>query len=307
MAHNTKRRAVVVDGVGTLVADPALLPDLWILDVSPHLPHGDDVIAMAVNPETAQVGAEDLDRVPNLRLLAATSAGTDHLDLEEARRRGITVTNTPDYCTDEVADHTTALVLGLLRQTHRLDRSVHLGGWTVGTPRPRFVRGATLGIWGFGAIGRAVAHRAHALGMRVQIHSRKPIGDDFPDYTQVGWDELITTSDVLSVHVPLSDETRGRLDAQALRSMQRDSYLVNVSRGGIVDEVALDAALRSGHLSGAAVDVLATEPPVDDHILSSTPNLVITPHAAWISELSIHAPFRMFAEAVAALPEEADR
>ncbi|MGW5148998.1 C-terminal binding protein [Rhodococcus koreensis] len=304
MAHETKRRAVVVDGVGTLVADPALLPDLWILDVLPHLPRGDDVVAMAVNPETAQVGPEELDRVPNLRLLAATSVGTDHLDVEEARRRGITVTNAPDYCTDEVADHTTALVLGLLRQTHRLDRSVHLGGWTVGTPRPRSVRGATLGIWGFGAIGRAVAHRAHALGMRVQIHSRGPIGDGFPAYTQVGWDELIGTSDVLSVHVPLSDETRGRLDAEVLRCMRRGSFLVNVSRGGIVDEAALDAALRSGHLAGAAVDVLATEPPVDGHPLSSTPNLVITPHAAWISELSIHAPFRMFAEAVAALPED---
>ena len=117
------------------------------------------------------------------------------------------------------------------------------------------------------------------------------------------WDELIGTSDVLSVHVPLSDETRGRLGAEVLRCMRRGSFLVNVSRGGIVDEEALDAALRSGHLAGAAVDVLATEPPVDGHVLSTTPNLVITPHAAWISELSVHAPFRMFAEAVAALPE----
>lgn len=287
------RRAVLIDAHGLLLTSRGLVPEGWTFEKAPKLPSGSDIVAMAVSPGSASVAAADLDRLPGLQLLFATSAGTDHLDLDAAHERGIRVASTRDYCTDEVADHTIALTLGLLRQTHRLDHGVRNGMWQVGAPDPRRIAGTVLGLWGWGAIARAVAKRALAVGMVVLVHARTPQPDE-EDIRFVDWDVLLRDSDVLSPHVPLTEETRARLDLVALSAMRPGSYVVNTGRGGLIDEVALDSLLRSGHLAGAALDVLATEPPAAAHALESTPNLTLTPHAAWWSEHSRNEPFRQF-------------
>lgn len=291
-------RAVLVDDVGLLAADTTHLPAGWTLETVPVLPTGPDVAALAVSPDTATVRARDLDRMPGLRLLAATSAGTDHLDVAEATRRGIRVTSTRDYCTEEVADHTLALITGLLRQTHRLDRTVRGGWWQVGFPAPGRIAGSVLGLWGFGATGRAVAARARALGMRVLVHARSRTAVPDTAVEHVSWRDLLGSCDVLSLHVPLTGDTRNGVDAAGFAAMRQGSFLVNTARGGLVCESALDGALRGGQLAGAAVDVLATEPPPPDHVLADTPGLVRTPHAAWVSDQSVQRPVRRFADAL---------
>ncbi|MDI9950928.1 MULTISPECIES: C-terminal binding protein [Rhodococcus] len=252
-----------------------------------EFPSGPGVIALLVGPENTGLQPRHLSDLPDLRLLSATSAGYDHLPVSAAHERGLWVTRAVDYCTEEVADHALALTLGLLRSTHALDRSVHAGGWDVTAAPPRRIAGTVLGLYGFGRIAAAFALRARALGMTVLVSGRG-LGDRAGELTAagievVGFEELLRRSDVLSLHVPLTSETRGLIDERALAAMKRGGYLVNVSRGGLVDHDALGAALRSGQLAGAAVDVLPNEPPAQDDPILQIPNLVITPHAAWYS------------------------
>jgi D-3-phosphoglycerate dehydrogenase len=255
------------------------------------VPVGEDVWALVVGPERRDVTAAALERLPGLALLAATSAGTDHLPVAEARAGGVAVSRVVDYCTDEVADHTLALILGMIRQTHRLDAAVCRGRWEIGAPPPQRLDSTVVGIWGTGLIGSAVTRRVAALGMQVLTHGRhRPSPTLGANVREVGFDELVTTCDVLSVHVPLTEETRGKIDARVFGRMKPGSILVNVSRGGIVAEDDLRAALVSGRLGGAAVDVLGNEPPPPDYPLLAAPGLVVTPHAAWYSPEAALAP-----------------
>lgn len=273
-----------------------------VVEHASQLPRGEDVWGLAVGPEFGPVDDAALAALPGLQLLAATSTGTDHLDVAAARGRGIAVTHTVDYCTDEVADHTIALVLALLRQTHRHDADVRRGHWRIGTPGPRRVGGATLGLYGFGRIGRAVADRAAGLGMRVLVHDRAMLTSaDLAVAEQVTRESLLARSDVLSVHVPLTRATRSLVNGDFLAAMKPGAYLVNVARGGIVDEHALEVALHSRRLAGAALDVLDVEPVRSDHPLLDAPGLILTPHAAWYSAEAYRAPFRQLAEAVSDL------
>lgn len=252
------------------------------VEFSSEIPSGAGIIALLVGPETVGLDAHHLDSLPDLRLLAATSAGFDHLPVGAAHDRGVAVTRAVDYCTDEVADHALASILSLLRSIGPLDAAVHQGRWSVVEYPPRRIAGTVLGLYGFGLIAQALASRAAALGMTVLAAGRS-LSAGAPGVEVVEWDELLRRSDVLSVHVPLTAETAGIVDAQALASMKPGSFLVNVSRGGLVDHEALGSALRSGRLAGAAVDVLPTEPPTADDPILQIPNLTITPHAAWYS------------------------
>ncbi|MBC2642208.1 MULTISPECIES: NAD(P)-dependent oxidoreductase [unclassified Rhodococcus (in: high G+C Gram-positive bacteria)] len=270
-----------------------------------EIPSGPGVVALLVGPEIAGLAPHHLSDLPDLRLLSATSAGYDHLPVSAAHERGLWVTRAVDYCTEEVADHALALTLGLLRSTHVLDRSVHAGEWDVTAAPPRRIAGTVLGLYGFGRIADAFARRARALEMTVLVSGRG-LGDRAEELAAegievVGFEDLLRRSDVLSLHVPLTSETRGLIDERALSAMTRGAYLVNVSRGGLVDHDALATALRTGQLAGAAVDVLPNEPPAQDDPALQIPNLVITPHAGWYSPQVAQRLARQSAHNVAAV------
>lgn len=224
-----------------------------------------------------------LARAPRLRVSANTGVGYDNVDLAACRARGVTVTNTPDAVTDATADLTIALLLATVRRLPQAEQSLRAGefrGWGFWDYLGGDVKGATLGIFGMGRIGRAVARRAAPFGMRVQYSSRTPLPPELEaelGVTRVDQNTLLTTSDILSLHAPATPETRHLLNRSALGKMRRGSYLINTARGTLVDEAALVEALRDGHLAGAGLDVYEREPALAAG-LAELPNVVLLPH-----------------------------
>jgi glyoxylate reductase len=223
----------------------------------------------------ARVDDELLDLFPDLRLVANYGVGYDGIDVEACARRGIAVTNTPEALGIATADLTMALVLAVRRRVVEGDRFVREGrwaaGWHVGQLMGDEIRGATIGLVGFGRIGRAVAERARAFGMRIVYNRRSERGEDFREL-----DDLLRESDVVSIHAPLTEETRGLLDASRLALLRDGAALINTARGAIVDEDALVRELTSGRLH-AGLDVYVHEPNVPEALLS-LPNVVLQPH-----------------------------
>jgi glyoxylate reductase len=247
------------------------LPDVMLLDSWPPaepLP-GVDVLVEAV----VAVGSAELDLLPDLRLVANYGVGYDRVDVAACRERGVAVTNTPGVLDAAVADLTLALILACRRHLVASDRFVREGRWRRGWARPellgRDLTGATLGVLGFGRIGRQVANRAEAFGMGIVFHRRTG---------GIPLDELLRTADVVSLHVPLTPETDGLLSRERLALLQDGATLVNTARGAIVDEDALVEELVSGRIS-AGLDVFADEPRVPERLLE-LPNVVLTPHVA---------------------------
>jgi glyoxylate reductase len=231
---------------------------------------------------TDRVDAELLAACPRLRVISSYSAGVDHVDLAAATARGIPVGHTPGVLTETTAELALGLLLAAARRIVEADRFVREGRWTApGGWDPsgllgRDLHGATLGVVGLGAIGRALAARGRALGMRVLgwSRSRRAVAG----VEAVALEELLARSDFVSVHLALTPETRGLLDARGLARMRRGAILVNTARGGIVDEAALAAALCEGRLAAAALDVFEREPlPLSSPLLAA-PNLILTPH-----------------------------
>jgi D-3-phosphoglycerate dehydrogenase len=211
------------------------------------------------------------------------------------------VVNVPDYCVDEMADHTLALLLAQVRGVVELDRSVREGEWDYqAAGELRRVADVRLGIVGFGRIGRAVAARARALGMRVTVHDPLVSDDDVraDGARPASLEDLLRASDAVTVHAPLTPATRGLIGADELALLPRGAVVVNVSRGPLVDTEALLDALRRGHLGGAALDVLDVEPPTADAPAPSAPRLVVNPHAGWYSERASERAVLRAAEAV---------
>ena len=213
---------------------------------------------------------------PQLRVIANYAVGYDNVDLHAARDLGIVVATTPDVLTRATAEHTVALVLALLRRVAEGDRFLRrreTWPWAPTFMLGTGVAGRTLGVVGYGRIGRAVAELARALGMQVVWTSRSPTPD--PEWRSLG--ELLREADVVSLHLPLTPETRRLIDADALSLMRPEAVLVNTARGAIVDEPALVAALREGRIAGAALDVFDEEPNVPEELLGLE-NVVLTPH-----------------------------
>lgn len=238
----------------------------------------------------APITAEVLDALPELRLVVRYGVGVETVDVEAATRRGVWVANVPDYGPTEVADHTVALALALLRGIPGYDRSVRAGVWDYQVARPLHRLGTlTFGVVGCGMIGQAVAARAAAFGMRVlgfeAVQDRSLEGTPI---TRVDLDELLVASDVISLHATLDRHSARLIDARALEAMRASAVLVNTARGGLVDTPALLAALDSGQIAGAALDVLDTEPidPAVRDALARHSKVVLSPHAAWYSEES---------------------
>jgi glyoxylate reductase len=232
---------------------------------------------------TDRIDAGVLDSAPRLRVVANAVVGYEHVDLDACRARGIVVTNTPDVLTDATADLAFALILTGLRGLPQAERSLRAGefrGWGFADYLGADPGGRTLGIFGMGRIGRAVARRAAPFGMRVIYHSRHRLTEDEESTCGAKWvdfDALIETSDVLSLHAPLTRETRHAIGAQALRRMRPGAFLVNTARGALVDEAALADALREGRLAGAGLDVYEREPAIHPGLLD-LPNVVLLPH-----------------------------
>jgi glycerate dehydrogenase len=234
-----------------------------------------------------KITADVMAASPKLRLIALSATGTNNIDLVAAAERGIAVCNIRDYCTPSVVQH----VLGtLLMLTHRLreySRMAVDGTWsrsqhfTLLTHPIRELHSLTLGIVGYGVLGQAVANACQsALGMKVLVANRQ---GEAAQPGRVALDELLQQADVVSLHCPLTEQTRHLLDARRLSLMKRDAILINTARGALVDLHALAAALRAGRLGGAAIDVLPEEPPISGSPLfaDDLPNLIVTPHTAW--------------------------
>jgi glycerate dehydrogenase len=225
---------------------------------------------------------------PGLRLICVAATGTNNVDLVAARERGIAVCNVTGYATPSVVQHVFALILALTTRLAEHAAAAQDGRWAASEmfcvlDFPfRELAGKTLGIVGYGELGRGVARVAQALGMTVLV-AQRPGGP--AQAGRVPLDGLLAQADVLTLHVPLADNTRGLIGARELALMKRDALLIDTARGGIVDEAALAEALRAGRLGGAGVDVLAVEPPREGSPLLAVdiPNLIVTPHVAWAS------------------------
>ena len=267
------------------------------------VPSGPTVVGLVAGPDFA-VGPQEIAALPGLRVVATPSTGFDHLDLDALSAAGVWATNVSGYCDDEVADHAIAMAIDLLRGVTLLDRSVRAGEWDYAVAFPRRIARATLGVVGFGRIGRVVAGRGRALGMRVVAHDTFVSDEAIRQTGSVpcsSLHELLAAADVVTLHAALTDATRGLIDTAALAAMRPGSFLVNCSRAGLVDVAALGAALVSGHLAGCALDVLPVEPPVPGEPALTWPRTIINPHAAWASDESIRLPYMFAAANVAAV------
>ncbi|MCK5688002.1 D-glycerate dehydrogenase, partial [Myxococcota bacterium] len=218
-----------------------------------------------------------------LKVVANYAVGFNNVDLDEAKKRGIWVTNTPDVLTDATADIAFGLILSVTRRFHEAEDDLRAGGflgWAPDYMLGRSLRGKTLGLLGFGRIGQATARRAAAFGMKIRFYSPSPkslksFGST--DIAAASFDEIIEQSDVLSLHLPLSAATHHLLNRQALFAMKKGAFLINTSRGPLVDEGALAEALHEGHLGGAGLDVFEKEPLVHERLLSA-PRATLLPH-----------------------------
>lgn len=232
------------------------------------------------------VDKEALDAAKNLRCILLFATGYNNIDISYAAQRGIAVCNAGQYSTYAVAQHTFALILRQASRVAEYSDFVLEGGWIRSPLFSAFeyptqeLYSKTLGIVGFGSIGRAVCDIALAFGMKVLVYTRTPKEDDRVEF--VSLDTLLSESDYISVHCPLTDKTAKMFNASAFEKCKNGAFFVNTSRGGVVDEIALASALNSGKLSGAALDVLATEPMSAECPLIGAKNLTLTPHTAWI-------------------------
>ena len=235
----------------------------------------------------AQVSGAVLDAAPRCRFVSRLGIGYDMIDVGAATERGVAVANTPEYCVDEVVSHTLAMAMWLLRGLGRFDAAVRDAGWSATAPWPLACRpsAATVGVVGLGRIGSRVARQAAALGF--EVVACDPYAEAPPGVPLLTLDELLRRSDLVTLHAPLTDETRHLIRAETIALMQPGALLVNTCRGGLVDEAALVKALNDEQIAGAALDVFETEPLPSASPLRTMANVLLSPHAAWYSRASL--------------------
>ncbi len=255
----------------------------------------EEIIALAQDADAvlncyAKMAARVIEKLKRCKIIARYGIGVDNVDLAAANKARILVTNVPDYCIDEVSDHALALILSLARKIVAADTGVKNGNWSVTAHAEiRRLRGQTLGLLGFGKIAKALASKVQPLGMKVLVYDPYLEAELISRHgaEAVSLDRLLAEADAISIHVPLSSETRNLIGQRELALMKSTAFLINTSRGGIVDEQGLAAALKEGQLGGAALDVLSVEPPPQDHPLRQAPNVILTPHLAFYSRESV--------------------
>lgn len=233
---------------------------------------------------------EIFSKLPSLRSLHVSATGVNNIDLEAARQCGVAVTNVRGYSTESVVQLTVAFILALATQLRDLEGRVQSGAWassrffTLAPTAIHEVNGQTLGIVGYGDIGKRVAEVAAVLGMRVvtaKMPGRKYKGKE--KFPRLSFEQVLKQADFISIHAPLTDETRGLIARKELSKMKKTAFIINMARGGIIDEPALLSALKKKRIRGAALDVLSKEPPESKNPLLKAPNLLVTPHVAWAS------------------------
>lgn len=244
--------------------------------------------AQVVYTNKTPITEDILEACPNIRFIGTLATGYNVIDTDAAAKRGIPVSNVPGYGTDAVAQHTFALLLELTNHVGEHSECVRRGAWKSAGDfcfwnRPLMeLRGKTLGIIGYGSIGKKTAEIGAAFGMKVIYNSRK----EYPSYGRAEYrslDELYRESDIISLHCPLFPETERMINKETIEKMKDGVIIINTSRGGLIDEKALSEALDSGKVKGAAVDVISKEPMEDDNPLCNAKNIIITPHIAWAS------------------------
>jgi D-3-phosphoglycerate dehydrogenase len=251
----------------------------------------DDILAVARDADAilvtyAKLPAELLAQLTRCRAIGRFGLGVDNIDVPAAAARGIVVTYVPDYCMQEVSDHAMALLLALARKVPFSNKLVQAGRWEMPAVAPlRRLEGQVLGLIGFGNIPRALVPKAQAFGFKVIAHDPYAPTDVFAaaGVEGVSFDDLLARSDYISVHAPLTPQTRGLVNAAAFAKMKKGAFIVNTARGPLIDELALIAALDSGQLGGAALDVVATEPLAKESPLLRRANVIVTPHTAFYS------------------------
>lgn len=261
--------------------------------------------ADALLNQYAPVGSTAFEAAPDLQAVGRYGVGVDTVDLDAATERGVWVLNVPDYCADEVSTHALSLLLACERQVARFDAAIEDGDWDWKLGRPIFrQRGRTLGLAGFGKIPRRLAGKVSALGMDVIAYDPYLASEELAnhDVEKVSFDALLERSDAISVHTPLTDETRDLFDREAFAAMDEESVIVNTARGAVIDVEALADALETGEIRGAGLDVLPEEPPRDSPLVGRE-DVVLTPHVGWYSEESIVELRRTIAEDVARVLE----
>jgi D-3-phosphoglycerate dehydrogenase len=268
-----------LEGVANLIALQTKKPEEFIEQAADC----DALLNTYAGPITADVMA----RMPKCKIIARYGIGVDTIDLEAATAAGIIVTNNPTYCIEEVAEHTMALMLACARKIVFYDRMVRAGGWEVPPGKPLFrLAGSTLGLIGFGNIARQVAARAAAFGMNV-LYSDPYVKEADQLAKQVEIGRLLKDSDFVSLHPPLTRDTRQMINDDILKQMKRTAWLINCARGPIVDTDALVRALDAGTIAGAALDTTDPEPLPNPHPLRDRDNVIINPHVAWYSETAM--------------------
>jgi len=291
---------------------PEKLNALADLDVKVHRVigfHGEREAALyreadAIITEMHPVTENMLTDFQRCRIIACASTGYDYVDHVGAAKRGIWVTNCPGYCTDEVATHTIALLLSQARRLPQLRELVRAHEWDPRPVRPiHHPRTQILGIIGWGRIGKAVSTKAMALGFKVMVNDPYVDPKQMLDagVTPADKETLLREADYVSLHTPLTEETRFMIDGRLLALMRPSAYLINTARGLLIDEESLVEAVQSGKIAGAALDVLASEPPSPDHPFLRDDRFFITPHSAWCSEQSDAAVWEWAASNVAAV------
>jgi D-3-phosphoglycerate dehydrogenase len=255
----------------------------------------DEMVALAKDVDAIltcwrQLPPEALDVAPRCRIVSRYGIGLDNIPVAHATELGIVVTNVPDFCLDEVAEHMLALLFACGRRIVPLVDATRQGLWNQdglrGMPR---LRGQVLGLVGYGNIAQAVAERARAFGLQVMAYTPRLTPDALAPWGRATNDlsVLLAVADYVSLHLPLTPATRGLINGDALAMMKPSAYLINTSRGPIIDEAALITALDAGQIAGAALDVLSSEPPSATHPLLNHPRVIATPHAAFYSEAAI--------------------
>jgi D-3-phosphoglycerate dehydrogenase len=254
-------------------------------------PSAEDILSVARDADAvivcyAKLPGDLIRALARCKVIGRTGLGVDNIDLPAAAERGIVVTYVPDYCMREVSDHAMALLLALVRKVTFSNKLVQSGRWEMAAVAPiHRIDGRVLGLVGFGNIPRAVVPKAKAFGLRVVAHDPfvQPGLFKTAGVEAVSLDQLLAMSDFVSVHAPLTPQTRGLINAEVLGKMKKGALLVNTARGPLVDEAALIAALDTGQLGGAALDVVATEPLPKDSPLLGRDNVILTPHTAFYS------------------------
>ncbi len=285
-------KIVVLDGYTLCPGDLTLdeLKELGEVEFYDRTPQEEIVRRIGDAPivltNKARITREVMDVCPKLRYIGVLATGYNVVDIAAAKARGIIVTNVPAYSTQAVAQHTMALLLADMSRVSEYDARIKQGEWSASPDFCFFagameeIAGKTLGVVGFGSIGQAVARAALGLGMRVIVYTRT-VRETVLDVAFVSLDELLQSSDVISLHCPLNEQTQGIIGAQVIERMKRGVRVINTARGPLVDEAAMAAALESGKVACFMADVLSTEPPAKDNPLLHAKNTILTPHVAW--------------------------